>query len=133
AFIQYGSDGILDPIALSDCARYCQTRSVRRPIGIIDVLENFARRTSRERHTRQCGRQVRTQQDGHLSGGADGKNSALGKIERPRLATAGTHREYGGRLVAPLRAEEHGLSIRRKSRSGYVAAAISQPLKGWLR
>src|SRR5437016_5976712 len=101
AFVQYGSDGIFDPISLSHCTRDCKARSVRRPIRIIDVLENFARRASGQRHTRQRGGQVRAQQDRHLSSGADGKNSAFGEIERPRLAAAGTHREYGSRLVAP--------------------------------
>ena len=44
--LEHSSDGILDSIAATNGSRHRQTRAIRRPIGIVDVLQNLARRST---------------------------------------------------------------------------------------
>src|SRR5262249_24871000 len=47
-FVQHGSDGILDAIAARQRAGDHQVRAVRRPIRVVHILQNLARRSAGE-------------------------------------------------------------------------------------
>jgi hypothetical protein len=88
-----------------------QRATVWCPRRVEHALDDLARRTARERRTRE--RAIR-QPQGHVSRRRQGQEAGAGQLERTRLRAADARREHFGREPMPRRAVDHCLTVRRE-------------------
>src|SRR4029453_15506019 len=96
--IQGLSDRIVEPVAVPHVARHRQALAVGRPVGVLHVFEDLARRAPGQRNTRQspggfeAEHEVAVEADRELPRGGDREKSGAGEPQRGPLGAPGARR-----------------------------------------
>ena len=97
-FVQHFSNRVLDAVAVSRLVSHGEALSIRRPIGVLHVFEDLARRAAGQRDPRQRADRLETEhevtieRDRQLAAGRDREDRRARESQRARFRAVGPRR-----------------------------------------
>ncbi len=128
-------DRVLEAARVAGESHHRQSLAVGRPVGVLDVFEDFSGRAAGERHARERPGGLEAEQmpaverERQLALRRHGEKIGAGEAEGARLGAVGSRGEDLHGPALPRRAVDDRLAVRREARTVDRAARVGQPLK----